>query len=55
MGECYGSMWGVRSLFLFYSHGAGYRPFLDPSISPEFLAASEQFLSTMVPPAVYMR
>ncbi|XP_075386791.1 dual oxidase 1 [Tenrec ecaudatus] len=34
---------------------AGYRPFLDPSISPEFLAASEQFLSTMVPPGVYMR
>ncbi|EPQ14735.1 Dual oxidase 1 [Myotis brandtii] len=33
----------------------GYRPFLDPSISPEFLAASEQFLSTMVPPGVYMR
>ncbi|XP_060030546.1 dual oxidase 1 isoform X3 [Erinaceus europaeus] len=34
---------------------AGYRPFLDPSISPEFLVASEQFLSTMVPPGVYMR
>ncbi|XP_006831758.1 PREDICTED: dual oxidase 1 [Chrysochloris asiatica] len=34
---------------------AGYRPFQDPSISPEFLAASEQFLSTMVPPGVYMR
>ncbi|XP_042543944.1 dual oxidase 1 [Dipodomys spectabilis] len=33
----------------------GYRPFVDPSISPEFVAASEQFLSTMVPPAVYMR
>ncbi|XP_036299102.1 dual oxidase 1 isoform X1 [Pipistrellus kuhlii] len=33
----------------------GYRPFLDPSISPEFLVASEQFLSTMVPPGVYMR
>ncbi|KAM7158614.1 dual oxidase 2 isoform 1-T3 [Molossus nigricans] len=33
----------------------GYRPFLDPSISPEFLAASEQFFSTMVPPGVYMR
>ncbi|XP_006076375.4 dual oxidase 2 isoform X1 [Bubalus bubalis] len=32
-----------------------YRPFLDPSISPEFLAASEQFFSTMVPPGVYMR
>ncbi|KAG8505332.1 Dual oxidase 2, partial [Galemys pyrenaicus] len=34
---------------------SGYRPFLDPSISPEFLAASEQFFSTMVPPGVYMR
>ncbi|XP_058150089.1 dual oxidase 1 [Dasypus novemcinctus] len=34
---------------------AGYRPFLDPSISPEFLAASEQFFSTMVPPGVYKR
>ncbi|XP_008060853.1 dual oxidase 2 [Carlito syrichta] len=34
---------------------AGYRPFLDPSISPEFVAASEQFFSTMVPPGVYMR
>ncbi|XP_036910411.1 dual oxidase 2 isoform X2 [Sturnira hondurensis] len=33
----------------------GYRPFLDPSISPEFLVASEQFFSTMVPPGVYMR
>ncbi|XP_004687902.1 PREDICTED: dual oxidase 2 [Condylura cristata] len=33
----------------------GYHPFLDPSISPEFLAASEQFFSTMVPPAIYMR
>ncbi|XP_054988468.1 dual oxidase 2 [Sorex araneus] len=33
----------------------GYRPFLDPSISPEFVAASEQFFSTMVPPGVYMR
>ncbi|PNI75089.1 DUOX1 isoform 5 [Pan troglodytes] len=32
----------------------GYRPFLDPSISSEFVAASEQFLSTMVPPGVYM-
>ncbi|XP_072480342.1 dual oxidase 2 [Notamacropus eugenii] len=32
-----------------------YKSFLDPSISPEFLAASEQFLSTMVPPGVYMR
>jgi hypothetical protein len=34
---------------------SGYRPFLDPSISPEFVAASEQFFSTMVPPGVYMR
>nr|XP_025854155.1 dual oxidase 1 [Vulpes vulpes] len=34
---------------------AGYSPFLDPSISPEFLVASEQFFSTMVPPGVYMR
>ncbi|XP_066132657.1 dual oxidase 1 isoform X2 [Saccopteryx bilineata] len=33
----------------------GYRPFLDPSISPEFLVASEQFFSTMVPPGIYMR
>ncbi|XP_036878036.1 dual oxidase 2 isoform X5 [Manis javanica] len=33
----------------------GYRSFLDPSISPEFLVASEQFFSTMVPPGVYMR
>uniref|UniRef100_G3R9G4 NAD(P)H oxidase (H2O2-forming) n=1 Tax=Gorilla gorilla gorilla TaxID=9595 RepID=G3R9G4_GORGO len=33
----------------------GYRPFLDPSISSEFVTASEQFLSTMVPPGVYMR
>lgn len=34
---------------------SGYRPFMDPSISPEFVVASEQFLSTMVPPGVYMR
>ncbi|KAM6201100.1 dual oxidase 2-like isoform 2-T2 [Rhynchocyon petersi] len=33
----------------------GYSSFQDPSISPEFLAASEQFFSTMVPPGVYMR
>ncbi|XP_038606610.1 dual oxidase 1-like [Tachyglossus aculeatus] len=33
----------------------GYRPFLDPSISPEFLAAAAQFSSTMVPSGVYMR
>ncbi|XP_047396007.1 dual oxidase 2 isoform X1 [Sciurus carolinensis] len=34
---------------------AGYSPFTDPSISPEFVVASEQFFSTMVPPGVYMR
>ncbi|CAH6787975.1 Duox2 [Phodopus roborovskii] len=34
---------------------SGYRPFTDPSISPEFVVASEQFFSTMVPPGVYMR
>ncbi|XP_062060744.1 dual oxidase 2 [Lepus europaeus] len=34
---------------------AGYRPFLDPSVSPEFVVASQQFFSTMVPPGVYMR
>nr|XP_034351294.1 dual oxidase 2 isoform X2 [Arvicanthis niloticus] len=34
---------------------SGYRPFMDPSISPEFVVAAEQFLSTMVPPGVYMR
>ncbi|CAH6787971.1 dual oxidase 1 [Phodopus roborovskii] len=34
---------------------SGYHPFLDPSISPEFVVASEQFFSTMVPPGVYMR
>ncbi|KAH0503295.1 Dual oxidase 2 [Microtus ochrogaster] len=33
---------------------SGYRPFMDPSISPEFVVASEQFFSTMVPPGVYM-
>ncbi|KAM6180623.1 dual oxidase 2 isoform 2-T2 [Erethizon dorsatum] len=33
----------------------GYRSFLDPSVSPEFVVASEQFFSTMVPPGVYMR
>ncbi|XP_044915323.1 dual oxidase 1 isoform X5 [Felis catus] len=36
-------------------HPRRYSPFLDPNISPEFLAASEQFFSTMVPPGVYMR
>uniref|UniRef100_A0A8C9JET6 NAD(P)H oxidase (H2O2-forming) n=1 Tax=Panthera tigris altaica TaxID=74533 RepID=A0A8C9JET6_PANTA len=41
--------------FSYYPCWAGYRSFLDPSISPEFLAASEQFFSTMVPPGVYMR
>ncbi|XP_055459664.1 dual oxidase 2 isoform X2 [Psammomys obesus] len=34
---------------------SGYNPFVDPSISPEFVVASEQFFSTMVPPGVYMR
>ncbi|XP_052037430.1 dual oxidase 2 isoform X2 [Apodemus sylvaticus] len=34
---------------------SGYSPYMDPSISPEFVVASEQFLSTMVPPGVYMR
>ncbi|CAO2579083.1 Dual oxidase 2 [Lemmus lemmus] len=34
---------------------SGYHPFMDPSISPEFVVASEQFFSTMVPPGVYMR
>nr|XP_048315698.1 dual oxidase 2 isoform X2 [Myodes glareolus] len=34
---------------------SGYHPFVDPSISPEFVVASEQFFSTMVPPGVYMR
>ncbi|ERE70902.1 dual oxidase 2-like protein [Cricetulus griseus] len=34
---------------------SGYHPFTDPSISPEFVVASEQFFSTMVPPGVYMR
>ncbi|XP_069861779.1 dual oxidase 2-like [Dipodomys merriami] len=34
---------------------AGYHPFTDPSISPEFVVATEQFFSTMVPPGVYMR
>ncbi|XP_048188150.1 dual oxidase 2 [Perognathus longimembris pacificus] len=34
---------------------AGYQPFIDPSISPEFVVATEQFFSTMVPPGVYMR
>lgn len=45
----------VKSLFLFLPLWTEYRPFLDPSISPEFLVASEQFFSTMVPPGVYMR
>ncbi|PKK19165.1 dual oxidase 2 [Columba livia] len=33
----------------------GYQQHLDPSISPEFVAAAGQFLATMVPPGVYMR
>ncbi|NXV67641.1 DUOX2 oxidase, partial [Molothrus ater] len=33
----------------------GYQQHLDPSISPEFVAAARQFLATMVPPGVYKR
>ncbi|NXP53088.1 DUOX2 oxidase, partial [Heliornis fulica] len=33
----------------------GYQQHLDPSLSPEFVAAAEQFLATMVPPGVYKR
>ncbi|NXO94061.1 DUOX2 oxidase, partial [Certhia brachydactyla] len=33
----------------------GYQQHLDPSISPEFVAAAGQFLATMVPPGVYKR
>ncbi|NXF70647.1 DUOX2 oxidase, partial [Sclerurus mexicanus] len=33
----------------------GYQQHLDPSLSPEFLAAASQFLATMVPPGVYKR
>ncbi|XP_053933873.1 dual oxidase 2 isoform X3 [Cuculus canorus] len=33
----------------------GYRQHLDPSLSPEFMAAAGQFLATMVPPGVYKR
>uniref|UniRef100_A0A8C4UZU8 Tyrosinase n=1 Tax=Falco tinnunculus TaxID=100819 RepID=A0A8C4UZU8_FALTI len=33
----------------------GYQQHLDPSLSPEFLAASGQFLATMVPPGIYKR
>ncbi|XP_075386869.1 dual oxidase 2 isoform X2 [Tenrec ecaudatus] len=47
--------WLPSFLQLTPSEYKGYRPFQDPSISPEFLAASEQFFSTMVPPGVYMR
>uniref|UniRef100_A0A8C3VFM0 NAD(P)H oxidase (H2O2-forming) n=1 Tax=Catharus ustulatus TaxID=91951 RepID=A0A8C3VFM0_CATUS len=31
----------------------GYQQHLDPSLSPEFVAAAGQFLATMVPPGVY--
>uniref|UniRef100_A0A8D2N9E8 NAD(P)H oxidase (H2O2-forming) n=1 Tax=Zonotrichia albicollis TaxID=44394 RepID=A0A8D2N9E8_ZONAL len=31
----------------------GYQQHLDPSLSPEFVAAARQFLATMVPPGVY--
>ncbi|NWX18100.1 DUOX2 oxidase, partial [Aegotheles bennettii] len=33
----------------------GYQQHLDPSLSPEFMAAAGQFLATMVPPGVYKR
>ncbi|NWV63529.1 DUOX2 oxidase, partial [Malurus elegans] len=33
----------------------GYQQHLDPSLSPEFVAAVGQFLATMVPPGVYKR
>ncbi|NWT05500.1 DUOX2 oxidase, partial [Mionectes macconnelli] len=33
----------------------GYQQHLDPSLSPEFMAAAAQFLATMVPPGVYKR
>ncbi|NXD28302.1 DUOX2 oxidase, partial [Spelaeornis formosus] len=33
----------------------GYQQHLDPSVSPEFVAAAGQFLATMVPPGVYKR
>ncbi|NWW44308.1 DUOX2 oxidase, partial [Pedionomus torquatus] len=33
----------------------GYQQHLDPSLSPEFMVAARQFLSTMVPPGVYKR
>ncbi|NXM26167.1 DUOX2 oxidase, partial [Oxyruncus cristatus] len=33
----------------------GYQQHLDPSLSPEFVAAAAQFLATMVPPGVYKR
>ncbi|KYO21449.1 dual oxidase 2 [Alligator mississippiensis] len=33
----------------------GYSQHVDPSLSPEFLAAAEHVLATMVPPGIYMR
>uniref|UniRef100_A0A8V5HDX9 NAD(P)H oxidase (H2O2-forming) n=1 Tax=Melopsittacus undulatus TaxID=13146 RepID=A0A8V5HDX9_MELUD len=33
----------------------GYQQHLDPSLSPEFVAAAGQFLATMVPPGIYKR
>ncbi|KAF1427168.1 Dual oxidase 2, partial [Spheniscus mendiculus] len=33
----------------------GYQQHLDPSLSPEFMAAAGQFLATMVPPGIYKR
>ncbi|XP_067161574.1 dual oxidase 2 [Apteryx mantelli] len=33
----------------------GYQQHLDPSLSPEFMAAASLFLATMVPPGIYRR
>ncbi|NXE46113.1 DUOX2 oxidase, partial [Casuarius casuarius] len=33
----------------------GYQQHMDPSLSPEFMAAASLFLATMVPPGVYRR
>uniref|UniRef100_A0A674GYG4 NAD(P)H oxidase (H2O2-forming) n=1 Tax=Taeniopygia guttata TaxID=59729 RepID=A0A674GYG4_TAEGU len=40
---------------LITSPPTGYQQHLDPSLSPEFVAAAGQFLATMVPPGVYKR
>ncbi|XP_078541091.1 dual oxidase 2-like [Lissotriton helveticus] len=34
---------------------SGYRQYVDPSISPEFLTAALEYTATLVPPGVYMR